>query len=84
LTLTRGAVNLGLADGGIADELLMQSYDAVIADCARVLAKYHDPKITLSCASAIKQRYYRMLFVARNCTILTLLCTTADHRDKFA
>ncbi len=43
VTLTRGAVNMGTASGGIADERLMQSYDAVIADCERVLAKYHDP-----------------------------------------
>ena len=43
MTLTRGAINLGFAEGGIADEQLMQSYDTVIADCERVLAKYHDP-----------------------------------------
>jgi 8-oxoguanine deaminase len=42
MTLTRGAINLGFADGGIADPRLMQDYDAVIADCERVLAKYHD------------------------------------------
>ena len=43
MTLTRGAINLGFADGGIADERLMQDYDAIIRDCERVLAKYHDP-----------------------------------------
>ena len=43
MTLTRGAINLGFADGGIADPRLMQDDDAVIADCERVLAKYHDP-----------------------------------------
>jgi 8-oxoguanine deaminase len=42
MTLTRGAVNLGFADGGIADERLMQDHDTIIADCERVLAKYHD------------------------------------------
>ena len=42
MTLTRGAINLGFSDGGIADERLMQDYDTVIADCERVLAKYHD------------------------------------------
>jgi cytosine/adenosine deaminase-related metal-dependent hydrolase len=42
MTLTRGAINLSFADGGIADERLMQSYDAVLADCERVLARYHD------------------------------------------
>jgi 8-oxoguanine deaminase len=43
MTLTRGAINLGFADGGIADERLMQDYDAIIRDCERVLARYHDP-----------------------------------------
>jgi 8-oxoguanine deaminase len=42
MTLTRGAINLGFSSGGIADERLMQDYDTVIADCERVLAKYHD------------------------------------------
>jgi len=43
MTLTRGAINLGFASGGIADERLMQSDDVVLADCERVLARYHDP-----------------------------------------
>lgn len=42
MTLTRGAINLGTKSGGVADERLMQSYDAVIADCERVLARHHD------------------------------------------
>ena len=48
MTLTRGAIDLGFAEGGIADPRLMQGYDAVIADCERVLAKYHDPATALS------------------------------------
>jgi 8-oxoguanine deaminase len=42
MTLTRGAINLGFASGGIADERLMQDYEKVIADCERVLTRYHD------------------------------------------
>ncbi|MEN6543892.1 8-oxoguanine deaminase [Parvibaculum sp.] len=42
MTLTRGAINFGTKNGGIADERLMQDYDAVLADCERVLGKYHD------------------------------------------
>ncbi len=42
ITLTRGAINLGTRSGGIADERLMQSDDAVLADCERVIGKYHD------------------------------------------
>ncbi|WP_336800190.1 8-oxoguanine deaminase [Kaistia sp. MMO-174] len=42
IALTRGAINFGSKSGGIADERLMQGYDTVIADCERVLSKYHD------------------------------------------
>jgi 8-oxoguanine deaminase len=42
MTLTRGVINLDFADSGIADARLMQGYDAIIADCERVLTKYHD------------------------------------------
>ncbi len=42
MTLTRGAINVGTKNGGIADERLMQDYDTVLADCERVLHKYHD------------------------------------------
>jgi 8-oxoguanine deaminase len=42
MTLTRGAINLGFTKGGIADERLMQDDDVVLADCERVLGRYHD------------------------------------------
>jgi 8-oxoguanine deaminase len=42
MTLTRGAINVGPKDGGLADERMIQPYDVVIADCERVLEKYHD------------------------------------------
>jgi 8-oxoguanine deaminase len=42
MTLTRGAINFGTKNGGIADERLMQDYDTVLADCERVLRQYHD------------------------------------------
>jgi 8-oxoguanine deaminase len=42
VALTRGAVNFGTESGGIADERLIQDYDEVLADCERVLGKYHD------------------------------------------
>lgn len=43
IALTRGAINLGFEDGGIADPRLMQDHDTVMADCERVIALYHDP-----------------------------------------
>ncbi|MDY6859771.1 MAG: 8-oxoguanine deaminase [Pseudomonadota bacterium] len=42
VALTRGAINMGTSSGGIADERLIQDYDAVLSDCERVLGAYHD------------------------------------------
>jgi 8-oxoguanine deaminase len=41
--VARGAINLSPRDGGLVDERLMQDHDFIIADCERVLVKYHDP-----------------------------------------
>jgi 8-oxoguanine deaminase len=43
MTLTRGAVNLRAADGGIFYESMIQDDDTILADCERVLGRYHDP-----------------------------------------
>ena len=42
IAIARGAINLRPRDGGLADERLMQDHDVVMADCERVLTKYHD------------------------------------------
>ena len=43
MTLTRGAVNLRAADGGIGDDRLVEADDAILADCERVIGRFHDP-----------------------------------------
>jgi 8-oxoguanine deaminase len=43
MALTRGTINLRPSEGGIADDRFMQDDDAILADCERVLARYHDP-----------------------------------------
>jgi 8-oxoguanine deaminase len=43
MTLTRGTVNLRAADGGIFYESMIQDDDTILADCERVLGRYHDP-----------------------------------------
>jgi 8-oxoguanine deaminase len=53
LAIGRGAVNLRSAEGLLADERLMQDHDVVIADCERVLAKYHDPSPGSACTVAL-------------------------------
>jgi 8-oxoguanine deaminase len=42
MTLMRGTVNLRARDGGIADDRVIQDDDVLLADCERVLSRYHD------------------------------------------
>lgn len=44
MTLTRGSLNLTAADGGNADAGAVQDIDTILADCERVISRYHDPK----------------------------------------
>jgi 8-oxoguanine deaminase len=43
MALTRGSLNLGPRDGGIADDRFIEDEDRILADCERVIARYHDP-----------------------------------------
>jgi 8-oxoguanine deaminase len=43
MAVARGSINLSPEEGGLVDKRLMQDHDVIIADCERVLAKYHDP-----------------------------------------
>lgn len=42
MTLTRGSMNLSVKDGGLPPDSVVQDEDAILADCERVLRKYHD------------------------------------------
>jgi len=42
MTLTRGSMNLSEKDGGVADDGAVQDEDTILADCERVLSRYHD------------------------------------------
>ncbi|NBN79655.1 8-oxoguanine deaminase [Microvirga tunisiensis] len=42
MTLTRGSMNLSQKDGGLPPDSVVQDTDTILADCERVLAKYHD------------------------------------------
>jgi 8-oxoguanine deaminase len=44
MTLTRGSLNLTEEDGGNAPEGGVQGVDEILADCERVIARYHDAK----------------------------------------
>jgi 8-oxoguanine deaminase len=41
--LTRGSMNLSERDGGLPPDGVVQDEDTILADCERVIARYHDP-----------------------------------------
>ncbi len=43
MTLTRGSMNLSEKDGGLPPDTVVQDEDTILADCERVLGRYHDP-----------------------------------------
>jgi 8-oxoguanine deaminase len=53
IAIARGAINMRSPGDLLADERLMQDHDVVIADCERVLAKYHNPALGSACTVAL-------------------------------
>lgn len=43
IALTRGSMNLSVADGGLPPESVVQDADTILADSARVIDAFHDP-----------------------------------------
>jgi 8-oxoguanine deaminase len=41
MTVSRGAMNLSEKDGGLPPDTVVQDEDTILADCERVIAKYH-------------------------------------------
>ncbi|MCL4163117.1 UNVERIFIED_CONTAM: hypothetical protein GTU68_020303, partial [Idotea baltica] len=42
MTLTRGSMNLSVKDGGLPPDSVVQDEDDILADCERVIGRYHD------------------------------------------
>ncbi|MBD8893856.1 8-oxoguanine deaminase [Roseibium litorale] len=42
MTITRGSMNLSQKDGGLPPDTVVQDEDTILADCERVLNRYHD------------------------------------------
>ena len=42
MTLTRGSMSMSEKDGGLPPDTIVQDDDTILADCERVIAKYHD------------------------------------------
>src|SRR4051812_27300379 len=43
VVLTRGSMDLSRKDGGLPPDNVVQDRDTILADCERVLRRYHDP-----------------------------------------
>jgi cytosine/adenosine deaminase-related metal-dependent hydrolase len=41
---TRGSMSLGASAGGLPRDKLVGSEDAILRECERVIARYHDPR----------------------------------------
>jgi 8-oxoguanine deaminase len=42
MTVTRGSMNLSVKDGGLPPDSVVQDEDDILADCERVIGKYHE------------------------------------------
>lgn len=44
VTLTRGSMSLGQADGGLPPQSVVQQHDVILQDSERLIEQYHDPE----------------------------------------
>lgn len=99
MTVSRGSMNLSAKDGGLPPDSVVQDEDAILADCERVLTRYHDPgegsaiRIALAPCSPFSVTKRLMAETAAlaarfDCALHTHLGETADEdawcRAKYA
>lgn len=46
---TRGAMSIGMRDGGLPPDSLVEAEDAILNDCIRVIDAFHDPSASSMC-----------------------------------
>ena len=89
-TITRGSMSLSKKDGFVPEDRMVQDEDTILADCERVLSKYHDrsdgamTQIALApCApmsvSRDLMRKTALLAEKHNCQLHTHLAETKDE-----
>ena len=89
---TRGSMSLGRSQGGLPPDDVTQSWDAILADCDRLIRKYHDPKpfamtrlVLAPCSpfSVTKESLAETAVFAREKKVFmhTHLCETRDEQD---
>lgn len=92
MTVTRGSMSLSEKDGGLPPDSIVQDDDTILADCERVLNKYHDTsdgsmlQVALApCApfTVTKHLMRETMGLAHkhNCTCHTHLGETLDEDD---
>ncbi|WP_075216237.1 8-oxoguanine deaminase [Mongoliimonas terrestris] len=92
MTLTRGSLNLTVEDGGNAIPGACQDADVILADCERVLSKYHDRsegamlQVALAPCAPFNVTKRLMVETARlgdryDCALHTHLAETQDEVD---
>ncbi len=93
MTVTRGAMNLSVKDGGLPPESVVQDEDTILADSERVIGKYHEAgegaRIQIALAPCSPFSVTRSLMTAcgelaarHDCRLHTHLAETHDE-DAF-
>ena len=92
MTVTRGSMNLSQKDGGLPPDSVVQDHDTILADCDRVIGKYHErgdgAQIQIALApcspfsvTAALMRDTAALAERRDCRLHTHLAETHDEDD---
>ncbi len=93
MMVTRGSMNLSEKDGGLPPDSVVQDHDSILADCERVIKKYHQSgagasiQIALAPCSPFSvtrqlMRDTATLATKQNCRLHTHLAETKDE-DAF-
>jgi 8-oxoguanine deaminase len=92
MTLTRGSMDLSEKDGGLPPDAIVQDEDEILADCERVVARYHDPRpgamVQVALAPCAPFTVTKRLMVDTagfaekvNCRLHTHLAETRDENE---
>jgi 8-oxoguanine deaminase len=92
MTLTRGAVNLSSAEGGLAGDNFLEEHDAILTACELALSRFHDPsegsfrQVALAPCAPFMVTKSMMVATARmaaryDCKLHTHLGETRDEVD---